>query len=90
MNQSLFLKAYEERIKHIIKELQTISMMSIPTGTVELSEVANLLKGCIVEIGKQNDKIIDLQKNIDEFINENNRLKKELFECDDNEPNTYV
>lgn len=79
MAKNLFLNAYERRINEIIHELQSVSMMSIPTGSVRLSEVANLLNGCRTEISKQEDRINELNKKIDEFINENNKLKEQLF-----------
>lgn len=79
MSKNLFLNAYERRIVEIIHELQSISMMSIPTGNVKLSEVANILNGCKLEINKQEDKIKKLNERIDELIEENKKLNEVAF-----------
>lgn len=84
MSKNLFLNAYGRRIGEIIYQLQSTSMMSIPTGTVKLSEVANILNGCKVEISKQENKIKELNDRIDELIEENKRLNKVAFEGESN------
>lgn len=81
--KNLFLNAYDGRITEIIHELQSTSMMSIPTGNVRLSEVANILNGCRREIKNQQDHINDLNKRLDEMVQENQKLKDQLFNSEE-------
>ena len=88
MGKNMFLNAYDRRINEIIHQLQSTSMMSIPTGSVKLSEVANILNGCKSEISKQEGRIEELNKRIDELVAENKKLNDLLFNSSDSEPET--
>lgn len=79
MGKNLFLNAYGRRIDEIIHELQSVSMMSIPTGNIKLSEVANILNGSKLEITKLEEKVKEKDDVINELIEENKRLNQELF-----------
>ncbi len=83
MEQNIFLKAYEKRIKEVAYKIQTASFMSEPPGGVKLSEVVNLMNGCVAEIKKQDAKINVLNVTIDELIKENTRLNSLLFSEDE-------
>lgn len=69
-----FLGAYGMRIDSISKELDSLAMMSIPTGNIHLSEVSNLLRGAKREIERIEKEKDELNQKVDELTKEYNKL----------------